>query len=50
MKKFLADRTHIEGEVQDQLKVIILERGYSKKEKVFIDSKIKEWREQTGLP
>ncbi len=48
LKKFLADKTHIESEGQDQLRVIIMERGYSKKEKAFINSKIKEWRKQTG--
>jgi hypothetical protein len=50
VKKFIPDLKSLEIKDggQDQLKVIIMERGYSKKEEAFIDSKIKEWRKQTG--
>ena len=39
----------IEG-IEPTLQTIIMERGYSKEEQDFIDSKIKEWRKEKNLP
>ncbi len=52
VKKFIPDLKSLEIKDggQDKLNLIIMERGYSKKEEAFIDSKIKEWRKLTGLP
>ena len=52
LKKFIPDLKSLEikDSGQDQLRIIIMSRGYSHAEQDFIDEHIKEWREQTKLP
>jgi len=52
VKKFIPDlkALEIKDSGQDQLRMIIMSRGYSEKEQDFIDEHIVEWRKQTGLP
>lgn len=52
VKKFIPDLKSLEikDSGQDQLRMIIMSRGYSREEENFIQEHIVEWRKQTKLP